>query len=135
MRDLHGKVALVTGGGSGIGRLTAKKLTERGVDVVVADINPDAAEAVAGEIDGRFVVLDVADPASWRAGLDEVFGAEGTVDIAHLNAGIAVGTNDIAALTDDEYRRVMGVNVDGVVFGTRAQLPRMSGGGSIIATA
>ena len=135
MRDLHGKVALVTGGGSGIGRLTAHKLTERGVDVVVADINGDAAEAVAGEIDGRCVVLDVADPASWRAGLDEVFGAEGRVDIAHLNAGIAIGTTDIAALTDDEYRRVMGVNVDGVVFGTRALLPRMSGGGSIVATA
>ena len=135
MRDLHGKVALVTGGGSGIGRLTAHKLTERGVDVVVADINGDAAAAVAGEIDGRFVVLDVADPASWRTGLAEVFGTEGSVDIAHLNAGIAVGTSDIASLTDEDYRRVMGVNVDGVVFGTRALLPRMSGGGSIIATA
>ena len=135
MRDLQGKVALVTGGGSGIGRLTAHKLAERGVDVVVADINEPAAAAVAAEVDGRSVVLDVSDPTAWTAALSEVFGADGGLDIVHLNAGIGTGQSDMATLNIDDYRRVMGVNVDGVVFGTRAVLPRMSEGGAIVATA
>ena len=135
MRDLHGKVALVTGGGSGIGRLTAGKLAERGVDVVIADLNADAARAAAAEIDGRFVELDVSESAGWTAALDDVFGADGAIDIAHLNAGIATGQTDLEALSDEEYRRVMGVNVDGVVFGARAVLPRMPEGGAIVATA
>ena len=135
MRDLQGKVALVTGGGSGIGRLTAIKLAERGVDVVVADINEPAAAAVAAEVDGRSVVLDVSDPTAWNAALSEVFGADRDIDIVHLNAGIGTGQTDMAALSVDDYRRVMGVNVDGVVFGTRAVLPRMSDGGAIVATA
>ncbi len=135
MQNLHGKVALVTGGGSGIGRLTAGKLAERGVDVVIADINAGAGQAAASDIHGRFVALDVSDSAAWAAALDEVLGPDGSIDIAHLNAGIATGQTDIAALSDDEYRRVMGVNVDGVVFGTRAVLPRMRNGGWIVATA
>ena len=135
MQNLHGKVALVTGGASGIGRVTATKLAERGVDVVIADINGDAAEDAAKTVDGRAVALDVSDPAAWRSALDEVLGPDGRLDIVHLNAGIAIGTTDMAALSDEEYRRVMGVNVDGVVFGTRAVLPRMAAGGWIIATA
>lgn len=134
MRDLHGKVALVTGGGSGIGRLTAVKLAERGADVVVADVAAEAGRAAAEQVDGRFVALDVADSAAWESALDEVIG-DGRIDVAHLNAGIATGQTDIATLTDEEYRRVMGVNVDGVVFGTRAVVRRMPAGGAIVATA
>jgi NAD(P)-dependent dehydrogenase (short-subunit alcohol dehydrogenase family) len=135
VRDLHGKVALVTGGGSGIGRLTARRLAERGVDVVIADVNAETAAAAAAEVDGRFVVLDVASGAAWDQALDDVFGPHGGIDIAHLNAGIGTGMTDMISLSDEEYRRVMGVNVDGVVFGTRAVLPRMPNGGAIIATA
>ena len=113
MRDLQGKVALVTGGGSGIGKLTAGKLAERGADVVIAD---------------------VADSAAWDSALSEALG-DGPIHVAHLNAGIATGQNDIDSLTDEEYRRVMGVNVDGVVFGTRAVARRMPDGGAIVATA
>ncbi len=134
MRDLHGKVALVTGGGSGIGRLTAIKLAERGADVVIADVAADAGRAVAAELDGRFVALDVADSAAWDAALRDVLG-DGAIDVAHLNAGIATGQTDILAMTDEEYRKVMGVNVDGVVFGTRAVARRMPDGGAIVATA
>jgi NAD(P)-dependent dehydrogenase (short-subunit alcohol dehydrogenase family) len=133
--DLNGKVALITGGASGIGRTTAGKLAERGVDVIIADINAEAAKAAAADIDGRFVVLDVSDPDAWGIALNEVLGADGSLDIVHLNAGIAAGTTDIASLSVDEYRRVMGVNVDGVVFGARAVLPRMPDGGFIVATA
>lgn len=135
MPDLHSKVALVTGGGSGIGRLTAGKLAERGADVVIADVAEDAGRAVAAELDGRFVRLDVSDSAQWEAALDEVLGAGGRIDVAHLNAGIATGNTDLLSLSDEEYRRVMGVNVDGVVFGARAVARRMPDGGAIVATA
>ena len=135
MRDLHGKVALVTGGGSGIGRLTAAKLAERGVDVVIADVDVAAGQQAAKEIDGRFVALDVSDSSAWTTALDDLLGAAGTVDIAHLNAGIATGLTDLESMSDEDYRRVMGVNVDGVVFGARAVLPRMPEGGAIVATA
>ena len=134
MRDLHGKVALVTGGGSGIGRLTAGKLAERGADVVIADVAVEAGRAVAAEFDGRFVHLDVADSSAWEITLGEVLG-DAPVAVAHLNAGIATGQTDILSLSDAEYRRVMGVNVDGVVFGTRAVARRMPDGGAIVATA
>ena len=134
MRDLQGKVALVTGGGSGIGKLTAGKLAERGADVVIADVAVAPGRAVADGLDGRFVALDVSDSAAWDSALNEVLG-DGRIDIAHLNAGIATGQTDICNLTDEEYRRVMGVNVDGVVFGTRAVARRMPDGGAIVATA
>ena len=134
MRDLHGKIALVTGGGSGIGRLTATKLAERGADVVVADVAVEAGRGVAAELDGRFIALDVADSSAWETSLRDVLGSD-PVHVAHLNAGIATGTTDIDTLTDEEYRRVMGVNVDGVVFGTRAVARRMPDGGAIVATA
>ena len=134
MQDLHGKVALVTGGGSGIGKLTAGKLAERGADVIIADVAAEAGRAVAADLDGRFVALDVSDSAAWDRALGEVLG-NGTIDVAHLNAGIATGQTDILTLTDEEYRQVMGVNVDGVVFGTRAVARRMPDGGAIVATA
>jgi NAD(P)-dependent dehydrogenase (short-subunit alcohol dehydrogenase family) len=134
MRDLHGSVALVTGGGSGIGKLTAVKLAERGADVVIADVAVEAGRAAAAAVDGRFVELDVADPAGWEPALQEAVG-DADLSVAHLNAGIATGQTDIVNLTDDEYRRVMGVNVDGVVFGTRAVAKRMRDGGAIVATA
>ena len=135
MRDLHNKVALITGGASGFGRLVAGKLAGRGADVVIADVAEEAGRASAAEVDGRFVALDVSDPGRWESALSEVLGADGRIDVAFLNAGIGTGNQDMLALTDEEYRRVMGVNVDGVVFGTRAVGRRMPDGGAIVATA
>jgi NAD(P)-dependent dehydrogenase (short-subunit alcohol dehydrogenase family) len=133
MGAFDGKVALVTGGGSGIGRATAAKLAAEGASVVVADASEDAGAAVAAEVGGRFVGLDVGDPAGWVRALDEI----GRVDLAHLNAGVTTGEGDIASLTDVQYRRIMSANVDGVVFGARAVVPAMAGtgGGAIVATA
>jgi len=127
-----GKVALVTGGGSGIGRATATRLAADGASVVVADVAADAGRSVADEIGGRFVELDVGDPAAWTSVVDDI----GPIDLAHLNAGVTTGEADVAALTDAQYRRIMSANVDGVVFGTRALLPSMTarGGGAIVAT-
>ena len=135
MGQWDGKVALVTGASSGIGRLTAAHLAEHGARVVVADIAVEAGREAAEEVGGAFVALDVSDSTAWTRALDEALGPDGRVDIAHLTAGIATEHGDIATLTDDRYRRVMGVNVDGVVFGTRAVLDRMGPGGAIIATA
>jgi NAD(P)-dependent dehydrogenase (short-subunit alcohol dehydrogenase family) len=129
MGQLKGKVAVVTGGSSGIGLATVRRFEAEGARVVVADL----ADGEAGE---RFVRADVSNPEDWPA---IVAAAEelGGIDVAYLNAGVTTGEPDITALTDAQYRRIMGANVDGVVFGVRAVVPAMvaRGGGAIIATA
>lgn len=128
------KLALVTGGSSGIGRLTAGRLAAEGATVIVADVAVDAGKEAAAELGGRFVELDVADAARWDDALDEALEGQ-PLHVAHLNAGISTGESDITELTDRQYRRIMGINVDGVVFGTRAVVPRMTQGGAVVATA
>lgn len=132
--------AIVTGGASGIGRATAVALADLGADVVVTDIDEDGGAAVADRIGGSFAMLDVADPAAW----ERVVAMFGPFDIAFLNAGIStnqglppIDGNPLVALADEAYRRIMAINVDGVVFGMRAVLPGMieRGVGDIIATA
>ena len=105
--------ALVTGGRSGIGA------------AIVAALGTDADVTVLDLADGH----DVAEPATWRA-------LEGPFDAAFLNAGVTTGEPDVAALGDEQYRRIMRVNVDGVVLGVRELAARlMPDGGSIVATA
>ena len=104
--------ALVTGGASGIGAATAALLEREGADVQVLDLR-----------DG----FDVADPAAWEG--------VGPVDFAFLNAGVATGVTEIGALTDELYRRAVGANVDGVVFGVRRLARVMAPGSAIVATA
>jgi NAD(P)-dependent dehydrogenase (short-subunit alcohol dehydrogenase family) len=130
---LDGKVALVTGGASGIGLASATRLHQEGADVVIADRDETGGRAAAEELGGRFVALDVADASAWRRVVDEL----GDLDLVHLNAGVTTGEGDITALTDEQYRRLLGANVDGVVFGCRAVVPALSarGGGAIVATA
>jgi len=133
---LEGKVAVITGAASGIGLATATRVSEEGATVVVADLNDDAGAKVAAEIGGSFVPLDVGDPAAWQAVVDEAE-RRGGLDLAYLNAGVTTQQPDITALTERQYRRVMGANVDGVVYGLRALVPLIEkkGGGSIVATA
>jgi NAD(P)-dependent dehydrogenase (short-subunit alcohol dehydrogenase family) len=138
--ELSGRVALVTGGGSGIGRASARRLAAAGMRVCVVDMNGDAARAVADEIGGLAVTADVSDSAQVDAAFAACIKAFGGVDLALLNAGIATLQN-LGTLTDEDYERTRGVNLDGVVFGARAAIraigERTDGrkGGVIIATA
>jgi NAD(P)-dependent dehydrogenase (short-subunit alcohol dehydrogenase family) len=134
--DLDGKVALVTGGGSGIGRATCLRLAATGAQVFVVDHHGESAAAVAAEVAGDSFAADMGSSAEVDASFDACTRAFGGVDIAFLNAGIAIGIGDLAALTDDDYYRMMRVNVDGVVFGLRAAIRAMEarGGGAIVAT-
>lgn len=133
LSSFDGAVALVTGGASGIGLATATRLAAEGADVVIADRNDAQGRRVAEELGGRFVSLDVASSEGWKSLVAEI----GHVDFAHLNAGVTTQQGDITELTDDQYRRIMGANVDGVVFGIRALAPSMvaKGAGAIVATA
>lgn len=135
---LDGKVALVTGGGSGIGRATAQRLASEGMRLCVVDIDGDAARAVAEPLGGEALTVDVSDSARVDTAFAECVARLGAVDLAFLNAGIAIGVADITELDDAEYRRIMGPNVDGVVFGARAAVRQMRAqgtGGVIVATA
>jgi NAD(P)-dependent dehydrogenase (short-subunit alcohol dehydrogenase family) len=134
-RELEGKVALVTGGGSGIGRATSIRLAAAGAHVFVVDHDRDRADAVAAEVGGAPFAADMGDSAQVEASFASCADAYGGVDIAFLNAGISIGVTDLATLTDDDYYRMMRVNVDGVVFGLRAAIRAMTPqGGAIVAT-
>ena len=135
--DFNGKVAVVTGGASGIGLATAQRLTKEGSQVVIVDLDTAQGEAAARDLGGRFERIDVGDSDEWRGLVERVTDDLGGIDIAYLNAGVTTQQGDITALTDDQYRRVMGANVDGVVYGARAVVPAIEarGGGAIVATA
>lgn len=134
---LSGRVAVVTGGGSGIGRASTVLLARAGASVVVVDVDGDAARAAAATVGGLAVPGDVSRPDTWGTVVDRATERFGGIDVAHLNAGVVTGEVDITAVTDAQYRRAVGVNVDGVVFGIRSLVPVMEarGGGAIVATA
>ena len=133
------KVAFVTGAGSGIGEATAKAFAHESASVAVSDIDLDAAERVASEITskgGKAIAykLDVSDDAAVALVLAQVEKDFGALHIAHNNAGIL---GDIAPLVDqsnDSWRKVMSVNLDGVFYCMKHEIPLMkkSGYGSII---
>ena len=134
--DLRDKVALITGGASGIGKATALALAEAGAVVVVADVDR-SGEELAGQIGGHFVQVDVTDLEANEAMVAAAVEHAGGIDHVFLNAGVSTGTWFGDDFDVELYRRAMGVNLDGVVFGVQAALPalRERGGGSIVATA
>jgi len=131
------KNALITGGASGFGAEVARQLTRRGDQVVLLDVNDADGKELAGELGGHYLHCDVSDPEQVAATTAEAERLLGGLDLFFLNAGISTG----CGMTEDfdlaRYRRAMGVNLDGVVFGVHAALPVLQrrGGGAIACTA
>ncbi len=135
--ELTGKVALVTGGASGIGAAAVRRLAAAGARVAVADRDEGAAAALATEVGGIALPGDVADPERMPAHVAAVEEAFGRLDVVLLNAGVTAGQSGVEDLDLAAYRRIVGVNVDHVVFGLTAAVPalRRAGGGHVVATA
>jgi NAD(P)-dependent dehydrogenase (short-subunit alcohol dehydrogenase family) len=133
---LGGQLAIVTGGGRGIGRATALLFASEGARVAVLDVDGDAAAEVAGEIDGIAVVADVADSAATGRAIDEAATALGGVTALFANAGLGV-SKPVDAYTAEEYERIIAVNLTGTFNAIKAALPhlRTSGGGAIVTMA
>ena len=132
------RVAVVTGGASGIGAAVCRRLASEGALVVVADVDEDAATVVAGEIGGEAVMVDVSRAAEVDALYDGVVARHGRVDVAVHNAGICPpGDGSILDVGLEPWRRVQDVNLAGVYLGCRAVLPYMleRRSGSIVNTA
>ena len=142
LTSFQGRIAVVTGGGSGIGRALARALAREGARVVVADVDaPAMAETVSGITvaggDAVSLQTDVSDPGQVRALADRAFGHYGAVHILCNNAGVVVH-GGLETATHQDWQWVIGVNLWGVIHGLEAFLPRMIAqrqGGHIVNTA
>jgi 2-deoxy-D-gluconate 3-dehydrogenase len=134
--DLTGKVAHVTGAGKGIGQAIARAMTLAGAEVMVSDINPDAAADTAKDIGGISMALDVSDREAVEAALNETVSQLGSLDILVNNAGLYLGYGGpVEQITDQMWRDLWAVNVDGVFYCCRAAASIMKSqgvGGRII---
>ena len=128
-QQLAGQRAFITGGASGIGAEMARRFTREGASVVIADVNDTLGKAIAVEVGGEYVHLDVTDSTAW----DKIITKHKPFDIVCLNAGVATKTDVFGATVDypfqnldnDSYQHIMSINIDGVVFGARAVIPGM----------
>jgi NAD(P)-dependent dehydrogenase (short-subunit alcohol dehydrogenase family) len=138
MRRLEGKVALVTGAASGIGRVTAERLAEEGAVVVVTDVQDEAGEQAAAAIragggDALFLHLDVTDEAGWQAVVERVLSERDRLDVLVNNAGLG----DLAPIEETslaDWERTVAIDQTGVFLGmkTCAEALKASGNGSVI---
>ena len=135
MDRLGGKRAIVTGAGSGIGRAIAIRLASEGARVILADLDEEAAEEVAEEIDGETLVhrADVTKATGVEALVARAVSEWGGLDVMVNNAGVGVAANIVDA-TEEDYERMMDVCVRGTFLGMKHAVPaiRDSGGGSVI---
>jgi 3-oxoacyl-[acyl-carrier protein] reductase len=171
MGRLEGKVAMITGGGAGIGAAMARRFNEEGARVVVNDLDPGSAKAIAEEVGGIAIAADVSDSGAVRAMFEELSREHGRLDILVNNAGIGSQSDEAMAtfnakslaqaaevaaggpiqthldrtveLSDEEWRRMIAVHLDGTFFccreGLKIMNPQLSGSiinlGSIMGTA
>ncbi|HWF80905.1 MAG TPA: SDR family oxidoreductase, partial [Streptosporangiaceae bacterium] len=134
---MSGRVAIVTGGGSGIGAALVRAMAARGATIVIADIDEAAAKSVAADLTGvTTVTLDVRDADAVADVVSQVVAIHGQLDYMFNNAGIAVG-GMVEELTLDHWNRVIDVNLRGVIHGVHAAYPVMlaQGHGHIVNTA
>ena len=138
------KIAVVTGGGNGIGRAICRRLASDGVKIVVVDIDKEAASAVAAEIDGVSYCVDVADAADMLALIDGIEESVGPIDLFASNAGVVFGdgksgsasADGVLADIEDRWDTSWRINVMAHVYAARALLPRMTtrGAGYLVNT-
>jgi 3-oxoacyl-[acyl-carrier protein] reductase/meso-butanediol dehydrogenase/(S,S)-butanediol dehydrogenase/diacetyl reductase len=128
--DLSGKVAFVTGSGHGIGAGIAEALSEAGATVIVSDVSEQAGAAVAERLGAPNMPLDVTDRAAVDATIDRVVAEHGGLDVLVNNAGVYVGYGGpVTSITDEMWRTLMSVNVDGVFYCSRAAVRNMLAAG------
>jgi len=139
---VQGKVALVTGGSSGIGRATALAFAHEGAKVVVADVLVDGGEETVQLVkaaggDAIFVKADMAKPADIEAMVQKAVSTYGRLDCAHNNAGIEGATGKTADYKEPDWDRVIQINLTGVWLCMKYEIPQMlkQGGGAIVNTA
>lgn len=137
--DLKGKVAIVTGGGSGIGEHTAKLFAENGAKIVVSDINEEGGNRVVKDIKDKggnaiFVKADTANHEDSKKTVDAAIKEFGKLDIAVNNAGVGGPQSKIGETEIEAWNKVIDINLNGVFYGMRYQIPAMqrNKGGSII---
>lgn len=136
MGRLEAKIALVTGGASGLGKAIAQRLASDGASVMITDIRPDIGNETASKGGFLFLEHDVSDESRWTQVVREVETRYGRLDILVNNAGI-VGPSDYASPENsrlNDWKMVFAINVEGVFLGCRAVIPAMrrAGSGSII---
>jgi len=131
MKDFQDRVAVVTGGASGIGKALARALVAEGAKVVIADVEEPALKAACEELGGGTigVVTDVSDPASVEALADRVYAEHGACHLLFNNAGVAAPNLALWETEPSDFQWVHGVNVQGVAHGVQAFVPRMIEGG------
>lgn len=141
-KSLEGKVALITGGGSGMGRASALEFAAQGARVVVADYVADGGERTAAVIrdkggEATFVQVDVTNPAQVQALIKKVVDTYGRLDCAHNNAGIEGMICPTADCTVDNWNRIIATNLTGVWLCMKYEIPEMlkQSGGAIVNTA
>ncbi|MFC5365696.1 glucose 1-dehydrogenase [Salinirubrum litoreum] len=141
MNGISGKVALVTGGASGIGRATAMRFAEEGASVAVVDVAEDGGVQTVQSIrdmggEAAFYKADVSSEADWTKLVADVVDDFGSIDCFHNNAGIEGDQAPLIAQTEDNWNRVIDINLKGVFFGLKHVIPQMQtqGGGAIVNT-
>jgi NAD(P)-dependent dehydrogenase (short-subunit alcohol dehydrogenase family) len=139
--DFSGRVAIVTGAASGIGRASALAFARAGASVVVADVDEDGGRETEALIramgtEVRFAPTDVSSADDVRRMVDATVGVFGRLDYAHNNAGVAAAQHDVAELPEEEWDRVQGVMLRGVYLCMKYELPHLlATGGAIVNTA
>lgn len=138
MARLNGKVAMVTGGGMGMGREHCLLMANEGAQLIVTDINKEAGQQTVSDIkaaggDALFIALDVASEKNWQSAVEEGVNQYGKIDILVNNAGILI-LKSLQQTTVEDWDQVLSINAKGCFLGCREILPAMqkAGGGSII---